>query len=137
MQSFSRLKSLTHIIFIMALLSSMGGNWLMLQSIAWTNMLWSYTHTSSPASTVTVKNAVKMTFDGKHPCNICKKIVKAKTKEKPVPSLILAQVAYYPFPKLSGVLHLFPLPFQYEVIISGVGKLAQPLGPPLKPPRFV
>jgi hypothetical protein len=47
-----------------------------LQSVAWTTMLAENLHTNS------VKEAFAHTFDGKHPCCLCRAIAKEKQSEK-------------------------------------------------------
>ncbi|CAB4242819.1 conserved protein of unknown function [Methylacidimicrobium sp. AP8] len=52
-----------------------GGHWLFWQGAAWAGMLLRYAHSYG------VETGFAMTFDGKHPCPICKKVVKEKSKE--------------------------------------------------------
>ena|ERR1041384_5448608 len=54
----------------------MGAHWTILQSVAWTRMMISYSQQSS------FKEALEKTFDGKHPCPICK-VVKAGRCSEP------------------------------------------------------
>lgn len=59
-------------LFILAALIVASGLHLpVLQSIAWTGMIIHH------SKTTTLKNAMAMTFDGKHPCGICRHISKA------------------------------------------------------------
>lgn len=60
----------------LALLFASGAQWFVLQSVAWTGMLISY---SKDASLV---EAVQKTFDGNHPCSLCEHIRSAE-KETP------------------------------------------------------
>ena len=61
---------------IVALLSASGTHWLVLQSVAWTTMLADNLRTAS------LPEAVQRTFDGKHPCSLCKKIDDGKKTQK-------------------------------------------------------
>jgi hypothetical protein len=61
---------------IFAVLSATGTHWLALQSVAWTAMLAENLHSNS------WEQAVERTFDGKHPCCLCKQIAAAKQSEK-------------------------------------------------------
>ena len=61
---------------IIAALSATGTHWLALQSIAWTAMLAENLHSTS------WQEAVACTFDGKHPCCLCKQIAAGKRSEK-------------------------------------------------------
>jgi hypothetical protein len=69
-------KRLGHVLLIVALLVATGGHWALLQTVAWTNMLASNLRTSS------FEEAVVKTFDGKHPCSLCKQIAQGKKSEK-------------------------------------------------------
>lgn len=53
---------------ILALCLSIGLHWAALQSFAWTTMLIEY------AKDRPLRQAIEQTFDGKHPCQICKGI---------------------------------------------------------------
>lgn len=61
---------------IVAALSATGTHWLALQSVAWTSML------AENLQSVSWQRAVQRTFDGKHPCCLCKEIAKDKQSEK-------------------------------------------------------
>ena len=63
-------------LLIAALFAACGGHWLVLQSVAWGGMIVEYSH-SSPLVT-----AVQKTFDGQHPCGLCKAIQKSKGSEE-------------------------------------------------------
>lgn len=52
-----------------------GGHWAMLQGVAWVSMVHDFSRGGS------LTQAVEKTFDGKHPCAMCKKIAKAKNSE--------------------------------------------------------
>lgn len=60
----------------LALALTLGAHWALLQSVAWVGMVVSYSEHS------TIENAMKMTFDGQHPCCLCKAIAAAKKSEK-------------------------------------------------------
>lgn len=61
---------------LIAVLTATGTHWLILQSIAWTTML------ADNLRETTVVQAVEHTFDGKHPCRLCKAIARGKQEEK-------------------------------------------------------
>jgi hypothetical protein len=76
------MKSPRHVMTIMmaiALFSVIGGPLALLQGVAWVGMV----HDFSKAGTLT--QAVAKTFDGQHPCPLCKKIVKARAAEEKTP----------------------------------------------------
>ncbi|HUS33785.1 MAG TPA: hypothetical protein VM680_00390 [Verrucomicrobiae bacterium] len=58
------------------LIVSIGGHWAFLQSVAWVSMVIDYSK-DAPISV-----AVSKTFDGKHPCNLCKIVRHGQETEK-------------------------------------------------------
>jgi hypothetical protein len=54
-----------------------GGHWGILQSVAWTRMLVVY------ARTAPLETALEQTFDGQHPCCLCRMIQEAKHASAP------------------------------------------------------
>ena len=67
---------LTKILTVLLLVLTLGLHWTLLQTIAWTGMIVSYSRDASLAE------AVSKTFDGKHPCKMCKVIKQARAEEK-------------------------------------------------------
>ncbi len=63
----------------LALFLVAGGHWAMLQGVAWAGMMKDFSRTGS------LTEAVGKTFDGKHPCAMCKKIASARTHEEKAP----------------------------------------------------
>jgi len=61
---------------VLVLVLSLGLNWALLQTIAWTGMIVSYSRAAS------LSEALTKTFDGKHPCSLCKAIQKGRADEK-------------------------------------------------------
>jgi len=61
---------------IFALVAATNAHWAFLQSVAWTKMLADNLRTHS------VTEAVTHTFDGQHPCCLCKAIAAGKKSEK-------------------------------------------------------
>jgi hypothetical protein len=64
------------LLVVLALASSIGLHWAFLQVVAWTGMMISYSQDRP------VTEAVSDTFDGQHPCKLCKQIAKGKQAEK-------------------------------------------------------
>lgn len=60
---------------------SLNGHLALLQTLAWGNMLVSYSQQSSLAE------AAKKTFDGEHPCSLCKMVSESKKQEQKKPLL--------------------------------------------------
>ena len=59
-----------------ALACSVGLHWSLLQSVAWTTML------VGNLQSLSISEAVQRTFDGKHPCVLCKAVAEGKKSEK-------------------------------------------------------
>ena len=110
-----------------ALACSIGLHWSLLQSVAWTSML------VSNLSTASFSQAVQRTFDGKHPCRLCKAIAEGKKSEKKSESALPLKkfeawsqsLAIYLAPPA-----LFPLIREADLVVQSL-----PHGPPTPPPR--
>lgn len=70
------LPKLARLLMVVAIVSASGGHWAVVQSVAWTRML------VEDASGSSLAQAIQKTFDGQHPCDLCKSIASAKAKEK-------------------------------------------------------
>ncbi len=114
---------------LVAMLSlSLGFHWTLLQSVAWAGMLVEYSQQGSFAQ------AVVHTFDGQHPCPLCKMVRSGKNSESkaegrqaaPKFDLFAECPAGFYFPPTPEP-HFFlrPLP---------AGRLESP---PLPPPRII
>lgn len=113
---------------VFALICAIGGHWVFLQSIAWVGMVVTY------AQDATISVALKKTFDGRHPCRLCKFVEKGKESQEQ-PEFIKVD------PKLDFWL-TEPLP----KLIPPVAVLVGPAGPeaaqtqchspPTPPPRL-
>ena len=69
-------RSLIRFTTVLVLVFSLGLQWTLLQSVAWVGMIVSYSRGA------TFTEAVCKTFDGKHPCCMCKAIKQARADEK-------------------------------------------------------
>jgi len=61
---------------VLTLTLALGAHWALLQTVAWTGMLITYSRDASFAE------AVSKTFDGQHPCRMCKAIQQGRAAEK-------------------------------------------------------
>ncbi len=61
---------------VVTLVLSMGLHWAVLQTAAWTGMMLRY------SQGVSFKEAMTKTFDGQHPCALCKAIQKGRAEEQ-------------------------------------------------------
>jgi len=121
------LKRLGHALTVFALLCAIGAHWVVLQSVAWTTMLAGNLRTSS------LSQAVERTFDGEHPCALCKKIARGKQAEKKSefnPELKKFEFSF----TASAFIFISPSHF-YEVRASDAALDTLTLAPPVPPPR--
>jgi hypothetical protein len=70
------LPRLARILVILALCLSIGAHWAALQSVAWATML------VENARHASVSDAIMKTFDGNHPCDLCKRVATAEHSPK-------------------------------------------------------
>lgn len=61
---------------VLVLVLTMGGHWAFLQGVAWVGMAANYSQTE------TFSEALSKTFDGEHPCRLCKFVSEGKKAEK-------------------------------------------------------
>jgi hypothetical protein len=73
--------TLTSMLVALAICSASGAHWVLLQSVAWAGMVVTY------AQDRPLAEAVSDTFDGQHPCDMCKAIVTGQKEEKQSKSL--------------------------------------------------
>ena len=116
-----------HVLLAVALLAATGAHWTVLQSVAWTTMLADNLRTAS------FTQALQRTFDGRHPCSLCKQITAGRKSEKK---------AEFPlqFQKLefihAGTCFTFAAPSHFRLAGAAIDSL-QSLShsPPVPPPR--
>jgi len=118
---------LSKYLLIVALATSIGLHWMILQTVAWTTML------AANLSCENFSTAVSNTFDGQHPCCLCKAIAAGKKSEKKSDSALGKLKLEYP--SLTKNFRLFgpnifkPFASENQVAESLCSK------PPLPPPR--
>ena len=110
---------------IAALVATTGAHWALLQSVAWTTMLADNLQTHS------LSESVARTFDGKHPCPICKAVAAGKKSEQKNAFTLKIQKPEFPPAKANFVL-IAPSRFQ---LLPQVNFLSEsPTQKPLVPP---
>ena len=110
-----------------AVLTATGAQWTVLQSLAWTRMLAANLRTGSFTA------AVQKTFDGKHPCGLCKAIAAGKSAEPK--QEFTGSLQKFEFPPVTEILvWVAPALFQF---VPQENTFADPLAhpPPTPPPR--
>lgn len=118
-------------LLIGTLFVSMGGHLALLQTIAWGNMLVDFSSKSS------ISEAMDKTFDGEHPCPLCKAVKKSKSEDEKKPllkSVVKMEVALpapvkVPFPRSTE------LAFRVTEYSGGFEEVDPVV--PVRPPRAV
>jgi hypothetical protein len=64
------------IVTVLLLVLTLGLHWALLQTVAWTGMIVTYSRDGS------LTEAVSKTFDGKHPCCMCKAVESGRQEEQ-------------------------------------------------------
>jgi hypothetical protein len=118
-------------ILVLTLVVSLGGHHALLQTIAWGNMFVTFSSQDS------FSEAVEKTFDGKHPCELCKVVEKSKESEERKPLLKAEMKMEIALPAPVRV----PFPRSTDVVILTCGYVSDftevYLALPMRPPRAV
>ncbi|HUA37098.1 MAG TPA: hypothetical protein VMA35_01720 [Candidatus Sulfopaludibacter sp.] len=112
---------------VFALTATLGAHWALLQTVAWTAML------ADNLRSQPLAEAVVDTFDGQHPCPLCKAIAAGRKSEHK--SEAAAPTPKLEFPPANANVRLFA-PSRFELIPPAdfsADSLAQK--PPVPPPR--
>ena len=114
---------------IVALVATTGAHWAVLQSVAWATMLAENLRTSS------LTEAVAHTFDGQHPCALCKAVAAGKKSEKK--SEFTPQLKKLEFPPAAETIVLVA-PSRFELLpLANAFAEALAFQPPSPPPRGI
>jgi hypothetical protein len=120
---------LSRFAIVVALACSIGLHWALCQAFAWANMVATYSRDTS------LTEAIVKTFDGKHPCPLCKQISKSKRAEKKTDSTLDLKKQEFPY---VATLFLFEPPsFYWEMRDPANAGPALPHAPPVPPPRLL
>ena len=110
---------------VAALVATTGAHWAALQTVAWTTMLASNLRSDS------FSEAVTKTFDGEHPCCLCKAIKAGKQSEQK--STAVASVLKMEFPPTAErMLLVSPAAFEFLPLQDSFADSF--ISPPLLPP---
>lgn len=112
------------------LLVSMGGHLALLQTVAWSRMLVDYSSNQS------LTEAVEKTFDGAHPCSLCK-VVKQSRKSEEKENPLLKSELKWNVTLPAGVELPAPVSSDTEFLVTAYsGRFARIyLAKPMLPPR--
>ena len=122
------LKRVGNFFLILALLTATDSQWLVLQSVAWVRMFVSYSEKAP------LQVALMQTFDGNHPCTLCKAIAAAKkTEKKKEFPLQVRKLEFPPAPENFAMTE----PAQFRLLPMANNAFAESIAqkPPLPPPR--
>jgi hypothetical protein len=115
------------ILVVLALVATLGAHWALLQTVAWTTMLASNLQSHS------ISEAVADTFDGKHPCPLCRAIAAAKKSEKK--SEAISSILKMEFPPVAAnFTFISPEPIS-AFSLAKLFAASSFQKPPLPPPR--
>lgn len=115
-------------LLVVAVLSSSGAHWLVLQSIAWTAMI------VARSSETTLVSAVKQTLSGEQPCSLCRTVragMAGDQQHDEAPPLVAKIELFYE----AAPLLLPPQRTSYELSASPLTGPLRSEPPPLQPPR--
>ncbi|HUJ11855.1 MAG TPA: hypothetical protein VL171_17735 [Verrucomicrobiae bacterium] len=116
------------VLMLLAMIIATGSHWIVLQSAAWTEML------ARNACTGSLAEAFEKTFDGKHPCCLCKAIAAGEKSQKKHESAV-------PMPKLEfpplDQDFILTVASQFEIVSSVILSAASFSHRPLTPPPRV
>jgi hypothetical protein len=118
---------LARLFVALALAGSIGLHWAVLQTLAWAGMFISY----SQAAPLT--QAVVKTFDGQHPCNLCKQIAQGKRSEsKTTYSFEVKKLEY----SCAKAVFIFQAPLTFwEIESRNIAAESRAHAPPAPPPK--
>ncbi len=123
------LARLPKVLIALALAGSIGLHWAFLQAVAWAGMVIIYSQ-EAPLS-----EAVAKTFDGQHPCKLCKQIATGKRSEKKSDYKFEFGKVEFPY---ASVAFIFCAPSMFwEVSSSNDAADLMTHSPPIPPPRTV
>jgi hypothetical protein len=123
------LARLRNVLLIFTLLAATGAHWGVLQSVAWTTMLAQNLRADG------FTEAVTRTFDGQHPCPLCKAIAAGKRSEKKAEfTLPLVRFEFPPAQPCSVVIAPESVPLLPAANVFAESLTRQP---PTPPPRFL
>ena len=114
---------------VLMLVLTLGLHWALLQTVAWTGMIVAY---SQDAPLLT---AVANTFDGNHPCPMCKAIKQGRAEERKQRQQKSDSTVKLEFPLVTERLRLAAPEFDDELMVFVPDLKSFASEPPTPPPR--
>jgi hypothetical protein len=121
------MRVISRFLVIAALCFAVGLHWYALQSIAWTTMVLEYSK-DAPFT-----EALAKTFDGQHPCSLCRAVQTGKKSEQKNNVRVVTKIDLYCAASANPRIHEF-LPFDYPA--DATPPIARATSPPTPPPRL-
>lgn len=125
-----RARRASHYLLIATMMVAMGGHLALLQTFAWGRMIMTYSNGTSLAV------AVEQIFDGNHPCNLCKTIIRTKSEDKEKKAALRPEMSFHVAIPAAVVV---PIPRHTELrfVVTGyTGHMEEvALAVPMQPPR--
>jgi hypothetical protein len=107
---------------------SLGTHWMFLQSLAWVGMVVNYSQGA------TIADALQKTFDGRHPCKLCKLVRAGKaTEEKQDTKKPEIKIDYAVLSQTLRFVSLRPEPLSFPTPASSRERRDLPPSPPPEP----
>jgi hypothetical protein len=114
-----------NLLIAFTLMCAVGGHWVLLQSFAWLGMVVSYSQNA------TFEEALGKTFDGKHPCCLCKHIAESKKAEKKAPFRLELKKLEFAHAQLN---YVFCAPAEFLLVPTAQASASLLNGTPPSPP---
>lgn len=108
----------------------LGVHWVALQSMGWATMLVTRSQTAG------LGEAVRTTFDGEHPCEVCRMVSEGRKAEKQAPAVFKVTKIEAAMDACPAVLPPAP-PMERVAIGVDLPRTSFRGSPPVPPPRFV
>jgi len=123
------MRRITLLVVLVAFTFSCGGQWPVLQCVAWANMIREY------SEMVPVTQAIQMTFSGQYPCALCKTIAEKKESDNAkVATLFQHEKKQVSSPLFVGDRSVIVSPQDFVAWSQFLQTRAE--APPVPPPRF-
>jgi hypothetical protein len=123
------MRRVTFFVVLVAFVFSCGGQWAVLQGVAWANMIREY------SGMVPFSQAVEMTFSGQYPCSLCKAIAEKKQQDNAKLAILFKQQKSFLSPGLELTAPCLAASPQTFVARESFLQTRSDV-PPTPPPRF-
>ena len=123
------LHRIAKLLVVLALMVSIGAHWALLQTVAWTGMIISYSQDA------TLAEAISMTFDGEHPCKMCKVVKEGRKAEQEKPATSKTETKFDLFFPSQSLTVYAPLILRDDARLSS-NSSSRHNPPLLRPPIF-